>query len=123
MDEKTLTALQGSIKKWEAIVAGTGYDDGADNCSLCILFIDNGAPEPEWAQDGCLGCPVALAVGTNGCSKTPYTKWSGYQSGNGRFNGNTRIVFDERSKELAQSELDFLRSLLPSAAGDAEESK
>jgi hypothetical protein len=38
MDEKTLEALKGSIRKWEAIVDGTGEDDGADNCPLCHMF-------------------------------------------------------------------------------------
>lgn len=113
MDEKTLTALQGSIAKWEEIVNGTGYDDGADNCPLCVLFIGADASEPEWAQDGCFGCPVSNAVNAQGCSQTPYSKWSKYQSDDGRYNGPERSVFNGRSKELAQAELDFLKSLLP----------
>jgi|HubBroStandDraft_1064217.scaffolds.fasta_scaffold13341_12 hypothetical protein len=31
MDAKTLIALQGSIAKWEAIVADTGTDEGCSN--------------------------------------------------------------------------------------------
>ena len=39
MNRKTLTALKGSIKKWEKIVAGTGSDNGYQNCPLCALFV------------------------------------------------------------------------------------
>lgn len=119
MDEETLTALQGSIAKWEEIVAGTGFDDGADNCPLCFLFVNKEADEPEWAQDGCFGCPVAHAVNEQGCSKTPYSNWSLYQLEDRRFNGPNRVAFDARSKELAQHEVDFLKSLLPSSPSAA----
>lgn len=37
MNKETLIALKGSIKKWEDIVGGIGYDDGADNCPLCLV--------------------------------------------------------------------------------------
>src|SRR5262245_41236356 len=32
MDDETLEALNGSIAKWQAIVGGTGEDEGAENC-------------------------------------------------------------------------------------------
>jgi len=119
MDEKTLTALQGSIAKWEAIVNGTGYDEGCDNCPLCKEFANQYSQEPAWAQDGCSGCPVAQKAGNSSCGRTPYSAWVHYSYDNGEhLSGKPSFwrrykVFDERSLELAKKELDFLRSLLP----------
>ena len=67
MDKKTLTALRGSIKKWERIVTGHGHDDGSDNCPLCALFYDN--------YLSCKGCPVNDRTGQWGCGGSPYTDW------------------------------------------------
>lgn len=113
MDAETLTALQGSIAKWEAIVNGEGADLGHKNCPLCMAFIDTEEEEPEWAQDGCYGCPVAHKVGTGGCSGTPYTAWSDYTGGPFTKDPLGARVKDEQGKRLAQEELDFLKSLLP----------
>lgn len=66
MDERTLAALQGSIAKWEKIVAGTGADMRDENCPLCALF--------NTGED-CLGCPVAEKVGRNWGTGTPYMAW------------------------------------------------
>lgn len=101
MDEATLTALRGSIKKWEEIVAGTGADFGMDNCALCQMFADD--------DDICAKCPVKEKTGKPGCGGTPYNAWSQATVFGGR-------VTDERTKALAQAELDFLRSLLPEGA-------
>lgn len=123
MDESTLIALQGSIKKWETIVSGDAIDMGSDNCPLCQKFMALEAVEPDWATDGCFGCPVAEKVGMSLCSRTPYEKWADYvwthrEDGAGVRSDSKREwhyqVFDDRSKELAQKEADFLRSLLPS---------
>ena len=59
------TALQGSIEKWKAIVAGTGVDEGTENCPLCLMF---------WHRY-CHGCPIQVHVGRSGCHNTPYDKW------------------------------------------------
>lgn len=113
MDEKTLTALQGSIAKWVAILAGTGKDDGATNCPLCQLF----DPHNEvWAKR-CKGCPVSEKTGITGCSLTPYEQleelgWDGFEYNNDLVWSGT--IKTEDQKALAQAELDFLRSLLPS---------
>lgn len=124
MDDKTLTALQGSIKKWEAIANGTGFDDGPRNCPLCIEFADVYEENSidEWRREGCCGCPVAEHVEDSGCGQTPYMNWIDYlydsqgsESIEGTNFGYRYRVFDERSKRLAQAELDFLRSLLPSS--------
>jgi hypothetical protein len=94
MDEKTLTALRGSIAKWEAIVAGTGTDRGAENCPLCHLFI----------KDGCQGCPVLERSKQSGCKGTPYEDYI-----------HAYYYEDRKSRmiEGAKAELAFLRSLLP----------
>ena len=46
MNQATLTALRGSIAKWEHVVDGTGEENGARDCTLCQEF------------DDCEGCPV-----------------------------------------------------------------
>lgn len=96
MDERTLTALRGSIEKWRKIVAGTGKDLGCDDCPLCGLFLGN--------RDGsldCTGCPVRGATANDGCHGLPYmTMWMGAD--------------DEREQKIAaRAELDFLIGLLP----------
>jgi hypothetical protein len=99
MDERTLEALKGSIAKWEAIVAGKGEDNGPVNCPLCHLF------HSSYRKDGgeeCSGCPVYLKTGETGCSNTPYDRFAMEDGGD--------------YKQLAEDELEFLRSLLPEGA-------
>lgn len=115
MDDKTLTALQRSIQKWEAIVAGTGVDDGVDNCALCQAFSDDYRNEPGWAVDGCFGCPVAEKVGAANCMGTPYDAWAAHGRTSAEYKRHPYKVEDEKGKQLAQAELDFLRSLVPQA--------
>ena len=99
MDETTLTALKGSIAKWEAIVAGTGKDEGPTNCPLCSVF------HPDFRADGkshCEGCPVAIA-GYRGCTNEEYTAYCAADKEDDR----------ERMRAAATGELAFLKSLLP----------
>lgn len=109
MTPKALKALQGSIAKWEAIVAGTGHDAGPDNCALCQEF------RHKNAGGGiiCDGCPVKDATGEDGCADTPY---DAYERADTRYNAyegaETRL---ERDK-FASEELAFLQSLLPKRA-------
>lgn len=104
MDERALTALelqsllQGSIKKWEDIVAGTGEDRGSQNCPLCQEFLDN---------VDCDGCPVAQRAGIGHCENTPY--WAFYDAAGGLY----KKADTPELKALARVELDFLKSLLP----------
>lgn len=105
MDAETLTALRGSIAKWAAIVAGTGIDDGCDNCPLCQKF--NGEvlgrddeEEKPFEHEGpwvCRGCPVAIAANRDHCGNTPYAAY----------------CLEGRTNAQAVKELDFLISLLP----------
>src|SRR6202046_5807636 len=103
MDEITLTALKGSIAKWEAIVAGTDTDRGGDNCPLCQMFYKPSGPH----YITCNGCPVSDATGQSHCDGSPY-EW--YYIGKS----------PEELKIVAAAELDFLRSLLPQSDGGVE---
>jgi hypothetical protein len=99
MDELTLTALQGSIAKWEAIVAGTGKDDGPLNCPLCAQF------HPDYRTDGriaCEGCPISEA-GYPGCSNDEYSDFCVSRS-----DGEAALMHAAAVGELA-----LLKSLLP----------
>jgi hypothetical protein len=96
MNRKTAKALEGSIKKWEAIVAGTAGDKGDDNCPLCKLFL--------WLQD-CEGCPVKEKTGRMSCEGSPYDRWL-----NMEWSYDQRADTPER-KLAAKAMLKFLESL------------
>lgn len=104
MDDKTLSALRGSISKWRAIVDGTGADEGASNCPLCEAFYDNEDEDVEI----CFGCPVAQARMIE-CGDTPYWIWREL-FGRHDFPLRAKTTYQ---KAAAQAELDFLISLLP----------
>lgn len=100
MDERTLIALRGSIKKWEDIVAGIGLDKGEDNCPLCKLFHERF----RYTGSHCDGCPVSEKTGDMSCSGSPYAAYC-----------------DEPTKAGAIAELEFLKSLLPSESDGRDE--
>lgn len=95
MDAYTLEALQGSIKKWETVVAkGTDGTRWVD-CPLCIAFFDH----------SCRGCPVRERSGRTLCRGTPFTQYE-----------EARSLLAKRGADLlpfAQAELAFLKALLP----------
>lgn len=103
----TQEALEGSIAKWEAIVAGTGVDYGDMNCPLCVMADERG--------DGCNCCPVCQKTGSEGCAGSPY--WSFVEHGNEtHYDGSLSLLRERRTEcptctKLAQKELDFLKSL------------
>ena len=103
LDRKTLAALNGSIRKWEKIVAGTGVDKGWANCPLCKLFI----------EDNCIECPVMEKSGQPFCKNTPHEKWVELfdyyeRRKDGRADTTAR-------KTAARKEFAFLKRLLPKA--------
>jgi len=104
MDKETLGALEKSIEKWEKIVREEGVDEGDDNCALCKLFL----------KDECIDCPVYAKTKRTGCRGTPYEDWIDHQ-GNHFYHATEHyyVVRCSECKELAQEELEFLRSLLP----------
>ncbi len=101
MKQETLTAIRGSIKKWEQILNYKQEDKGADNCPLCSLYYYN---------EHCIGCPVVVVTGRSRCVGSPYDDWHRYFDGT---NIPYSKVIDATSAELALEELTFLRTLLP----------
>jgi hypothetical protein len=93
MDKATLTALKGSIRKWDAIVSRDGLDNGMENCPLCQLFANPGKPP---SSSDCAGCPVREATGHRYCHGSPYDAYN-----------------EMGSMENALEMRRFLRSLLP----------
>lgn len=102
MDAKTLKALEGSIKKWEKIVAGKGCDRGSNNCPLCKMFIRN---------QFCDGCPVANYTGKDGCQGTPYASFD--WSGESTYTSRGYKVAGPKSLQAAKDMVAFLKRLRP----------
>ena len=100
MDTKTFKALNGSIKKWERIVAG--WSVGGGNCPLCESFE---------RLNFCVGCPVTDA-GFPRCVGSPWAKWVRHQCDRHEAVDETRIHCPT-CLTLAKAELRFLKSLLP----------
>ncbi len=124
MKRETLKALEKSIKKWEAIVAGNGVDRGGDDCELCKLFATV-IPLP-FPVKVCKGCPVRDETGMDDCKGTPYEKWyrhhrtahpESFNSSFPRVLPFPRVLTVEcpECERLAREELEFLRSLLADA--------
>ena len=107
---EALEALKDSIHKWERIVAGEWEDMGGDNCALCKRF--HGC---KHETDGI--CPVVRASLSRGCANTPWLKWGVHGRSihkDNLYSGGFKVYPDcPVCKELAQDELDFLKSLLP----------
>src|SRR5690349_9315324 len=99
MDAVTRKALEGSIRKWRGILAGTTADDGVTNCPLCAEFYS--------ISLGCHGCPVSAATGHSFCRGSPYEKWE---------DQNSSRAMNKKLRALAKAELDFLISLRPKRA-------
>ena len=95
MEKEVAEALEGSIKKWKAIVAGTGINEGPQNCPLCQMFITNTDRK---------GCPVNSKTNKPGCIGTPYDEYDKLEYED--CEGNKAEL-----ERLAQAELDFLKSL------------
>lgn len=93
MSKRTQLALEGSIKKWEGIVAGTIDDEGSANCPLCKLYLLGGRENAGCSPT----CPVKARTKKDYCDGSPYL-----------------IFIDNGEKdEDARAMLDFLKSLRP----------
>lgn len=108
MSPEMLEALKKSIKKWEAIVAGTGIDKLARNCALCQLCKDGEVQcvSPEYEP-----CPVYNETGYINCQDSPWQEWASYMSE--MVGDDDWKVFDADSLKIAKAEVEFLKSLLP----------
>lgn len=100
MTPATRKALEGSIRKWERIVIGTGKDLGHRNCALCKMFFD--ADDDETS---CKGCPVMTKTGHSHCNGTAYRTYTAERSAHGEDSIEAR--------KQAFKELRFLESLRP----------
>lgn len=102
IDPETLKALQGSIAKWERVVAegkdGTNWMD----CPLCGLF---------W-RENCSGCPVRDRTGYRMCQGSPFEAYSDARE-SADDDGIDDVGTEPTVIEAAKAELDFLKSLLP----------
>lgn len=98
--------LEESINKWEDIIAGNKGDKGQINCSLCQKYLHS---------RGCAGCIVRKDTEQDGCHGTPFSEWfshHGYEHGNTQYKyGKGRRIECPTCLELAQKELDYLKSL------------
>jgi len=113
MNEATLKALKASIEHWEQVVNKEKVTIGRETCPLCRLFFsDDGI-----LADACEGCPVYDRTGSRFCEDTPYddvaTAWEAdVLESSDRF--ITAAEISDDTVECAKTELDFLKSLLPS---------
>jgi hypothetical protein len=95
MDERTLTALKGSIAAWESRAEGNYLRADYKNCPLCHLFNS----EALAVETDCVGCPVYMETEEKYCDGTPCEQY-----------------FDnEAAVAVAEREVEFLKSLLPEA--------
>ncbi len=105
MDDRTLKALEGAIRKWKEIETGAGHDLGPNNCDLCKEFYD----------DLCAGCPVRAFTKRIHCKETPYEIWGDEQSKMGRVFA-PYVASTPKLRSIAKSERRFLQMLLASGA-------
>lgn len=104
MDPETLEALKESIQHWERMRDGKQLQyevPTADCCPLCDLY----SPIDADDCDRCIGCPVFFKTMRKSCYGSPY--YEAYHAWEWRFER------PESWKPAAQSEIDFLKSLLP----------
>lgn len=103
-----MDALDKSIEKWEKIVKDRrSVDNGVDNCALCQKYVKLSFPRYI-----CTDCPVKLHTGKDFCKESPYAMWTIHQQLAHRDSlPYRRQKGCKTCDEIAQAELDFLRSL------------
>jgi hypothetical protein len=107
MNRKTRYALEGSIQKWEGIVAGTEGDRGTNNCPLCTLFYVG-------LDHACEGCPVRKKTGQAYCNGSPYRKFIDAADRVHFLDFKAGVYADTPElQKAAKAELRFLKGLLP----------
>lgn len=101
MNKTQTKALEGSIRKWEKIVAGTGVDAAHRNCPCCKKFDVDGH---------CTGCPIKEETNMPGCAGTPWEEWHWHQYT--KHDDKPSRVWCLTCSRLAKKELAFLKKLL-----------
>lgn len=109
MNNETLAALCGSIRKWMRIASNTDVDNGWKNCPLCDLFFNS---EVYKREDNCYNCPVKDTTNKTDCGATPYIRWWDHQIYVHSKEKIPRIHCPE-CERLALEEMRFLCGLLP----------
>ena len=119
MSPKALQALKESIAKWEFNLTVDSPEKvllGSHNCPLCVLY----NYEPK--IDGCVGCPIFAADSRHRfCASTPY-----YRVVYERINWSEattdadKAKAKEEYKKGCQTEIDFLKALLPIEAENVQ---
>ena len=100
-------ALEKSIEHWQRLAACETLDEiekegtSAIDCALC----------KEYVLRSCKGCPVYKHIGFSGCYGTPYEDVISYLEGLSDLFNLSEKFEAEVYQELAQKELDFLKSL------------
>lgn len=117
MDAETLEALKGSIAKWQAIVDGTGIDEGTSNCPLCALFYNSCEYDDDGYENICQGCPVMAVTGYDDCGGSPYSDWARLFYNPADPSSLPRKPTTQEHFAAAIAELEFLQSLLPTEEG------
>jgi len=68
--KQKLTAIKGSIEKWDKVSQGKEDGTSRENCPLCTLY---------WCKDfhssSCHNCPIYKKTGESDCIGTPYQKF------------------------------------------------
>ena len=104
MDDRTLKALRGSIKKWEGVAAGTEVDKASTNCPLCTEFV----------KHQCNGCPVKENTGQSDCMGTPYVSFNKSSDRTGKsWSPEGAQAGGPESRAAALAESNYLKALLP----------
>lgn len=104
MDDKALTALKGSIEKWErnAVAETPGdYDVESAVSALCSLF----------RRETCQECPVMDVTGEKHCAGTPC--WTAEDALDEWIDHPSSPTLRDHARAAARDEVTFLRSLLP----------
>lgn len=97
------TALIASISRWEKKAQGLEiHETGMQTCPLCGLFIKN----------ECMGCPIYEDTKVPYCVYTPYEDYHRHVW----TSDATSDTFVPITKELAQREVSYLKSLLEKLA-------
>jgi hypothetical protein len=107
--EEVKEALKGSIKKWEAIIAGTEVDGGTENCPLCQMFHNK-----SYSSSYCNNCLIYEKTKRKYCDGTPYEKWASHHASCHDIYFPPFIIVRrcKKCRKLAKKELDFLKNLL-----------
>lgn len=106
--EKAINALSRSIDKWYGVTFKGRTDNRHYDCELCRVYR---VQYDDSSLLHCDTCPIYLDTGESSCRVTPYSEWVYYNMENFNWHRRSCRVFDEKSKELALKELNYLRAL------------